>query len=86
MSAETTASLVRLIAEIRPQAASAAGLGARLQSDLGLTSVEIIDLVVAAEDEFGVTLPDEDTGEFLDATLGELAEWVDGQRRDARRG
>ncbi|SVA18040.1 uncharacterized protein METZ01_LOCUS70894 [marine metagenome] len=44
-----------------------------MQSEIGLTSVEIIDLVIAAEDEFEIEIPDDDTGELMDATVIDLA-------------
>lgn len=68
--------LCRLIVEIKPGTADKARHEARLQSDIGLTSVQIIDLVIGAEDEFGIEIPDDDTGELMDATVEELARRV----------
>jgi acyl carrier protein len=67
----------RLIVELKPQVAEKVSDDARLQSEIGLTSVEIIDLVLAAEDEFDIEIPDDDTGELMDATVQELARRVD---------
>ena len=39
--------------------------------------MEIIDLVLVAEDEFEVEIPDGDTGELMDATVAELARRID---------
>ena len=47
----TVTTVGRLIADLKPAAAEKVSADARLQSELGLTSVEIIDLVLAAEDD-----------------------------------
>ncbi len=73
----TVETITRLIVELKPEAAEKVSPGARLQSEVGLSSVEIIDLVLAAEDEFEVVIPDDDTGELMDATVEELARRVD---------
>ena len=74
---DTVETISRLIVELKPEAAEKVSGGARLQSEVGLTSVEIIDLVLAAEDEFEVEIPDGDTGELMDATVAELARRID---------
>ena len=63
----------RLIIELKPEVSGKVNDEARLQSEIGLTSVEIIDLVIAAEDEFEIEIPDDDTGELMDATVLDLA-------------
>lgn len=73
----TVETVSRLIVELKPDAAGKVTADARLQSEIGLTSVEIIDLVLAAEDEFEIEIPDDDTGELMDATVGKLASRVD---------
>jgi acyl carrier protein len=74
---DTVETISRLIVELKPETAEKVSGDARLQSEVGLTSVEIIDLVLAAEDEFGIEIPDDDTGELMDATVSELARRVD---------
>jgi len=74
---ETVETVCRLIVELKPEVAEKVSGSARLQSEIGLRSVEIIDLVIAAEDEFEIEIPDDDTGELMDATVGELAKRVD---------
>lgn len=74
---DTVATVCRLITELKPVVADKVSGDARLQSEIGLTSVEIIDLVLAAEDEFHIEIPDDDTGELMDATVAELARRVD---------
>ena len=46
----------------------------RLRDDLGLDSLSMIDVVVAAEDEFGITIPDEDAERF--ATVGDVIDYI----------
>ena len=72
-SIETVKDIKRLIVELKPEVAGKITDEARLQSEIGLTSVEIIDLVIAAEDEFAIEIPDDDTGELMDATVIDLA-------------
>jgi len=78
----TVDTVSRLIVELKPAVADKVTAGARLQSEIGLTSVEIIDLVLAAEDEFEIEIPDDDTGELMDATVEQLAKRVDALRED----
>ncbi len=68
--------LCELIVEIKPERHEAVRPEAKLQSEIGLASVEIIDLVIAVEDAFGIEIPDDDTGDLMDATVVELAEHV----------
>jgi len=75
---DTVETISRLIIELKPETAGKVSGEARLQSEVGLTSTEIIDLVLAAEDEFEIEIPDDDTGELMDATVAELASRVDG--------
>ena len=72
-SIETVKDIKRLIVELKPEVAGKITDEARLQSEIGLTSVEIIDLVIAAEDECEIEIPDDDTGELMDATVIDLA-------------
>jgi acyl carrier protein len=73
---EVVDTLCELIVEIKPERQKAIRPEAKLQSEIGLASVEIIDLVIAAEDAFGIEIPDDDTGDLMDATVIELAEHV----------
>ena len=74
---DTVETISRLIIELKPEAAGKVSGEARLQSEVGLTSTEIIDLVLSAEDEFDIEIPDDDTGELMDATVAELSGRVD---------
>jgi acyl carrier protein len=47
-----------LVIDVRPAAAGAVGLDARLDADLGLDSLAVAELLVRVEERFGHTLPD----------------------------
>lgn len=47
---------------------------ARLCEDLGITSLSLIDVACAAEDRFGVRIPDDDLERFV--TLGDAVDFL----------
>jgi acyl carrier protein len=51
--------------------------------DLGLDSMQSVDLLFAIEDDFGVSLPDEDLNEGTFATAGSLWQAVSAARAAA---
>ena len=59
---------------------SAISAGSRLRDDLGIDLLTTVDLVVAAEDEFGVRIPDEDAEGF--ETIGDIVNFI-GRARTA---
>jgi acyl carrier protein len=54
-------------------------------SGLGLDSVDALELVVALEREFAITVPSEEVGRDAFANLRSLTAFVDGRMREARR-
>jgi acyl carrier protein len=46
----------------------------RLREDLGIDSLSLIDLAVAAEDTFGIRIPDEDLERFR--TVGDAVDYI----------
>ena len=46
-----------------------------LQNDLGVNSIELADLVMRCEDEFGIEIQDEDIHKFI--TIGDVAEYLE---------
>ena len=48
--------------------------GSRLREDLGITSLSLIDVACAAEDHFGVRIPDDDLERFV--TLGDAVDFL----------
>ena len=53
---------------------AAIGRGSRLQEDLGLNSLSLIDVACAAEDRFGVRVPDDDLEQFV--TVGDAVDFL----------
>lgn len=49
-------------------------LEASFRDDLGATSVEIFDLILAVEDEFGIEVPDEDA--VMITTVADAVEYL----------
>ena len=52
--------IITLIAEKLGRKKSEVTLKTRLVEDLGADSLDVVELVMTFEDEFGVSLPDED--------------------------
>lgn len=53
----------------------------RLKADLGLDSLAMIDIACAAEDAFGIRVPDEELESF--ATVGDAVDYIE-RARSAR--
>ena len=49
--------------------------GASFQEDLGADSLDVVELVMAFEDEFGIDIPDEEVGEIK--TVGNAVSYID---------
>lgn len=49
-------------------------LTARLVEDLGADSLDVVELIMAFEDEFGVSLPDEDIASMK--TVGDIINYI----------
>src|SRR5207247_5361300 len=79
--------LVARIAKTRPERV---GPDARLVEDLGLASLDLVELAMAMEAEFGVavgdTLLSSATVGDLEAQVGEIAAGLPGPARDSARG
>lgn len=52
---------------------------ANLVADLGLNSLDVINLVLDFEDMFGVEIPDEDIGRFV--TVQDVVEYVENRKK-----
>ena len=50
-------------------------LNAELANDLGVNSLELADLVLVCEDEFGVEFNEEDIHKFI--TVGDVVEYLE---------
>lgn len=49
--------------------------GASFTEDLGADSLDVVELVMAFEDEFGIEIPDEEVGEIK--TVGDAVTYID---------
>ncbi len=46
--------------------------------DLGADSLDVVELIMSVEDEFGFSIPDEDAAELV--TVGKLAEYIEAKQ------
>lgn len=66
--------IVELIAEKLCKKTEQVTMGARLVEDLGADSLDVVELIMAFEDEFGVSLPDEDIATMK--TVGDIVNFI----------
>ncbi len=58
------AGLTDVLADVARVDRSTVTVEARLADDLGIDSLSLVDVVVAAEDRFGLVIPDDDWARF----------------------
>ncbi len=46
--------------------------------DLGADSLDVVELIMSVEDEFGLSIPDEDAAELT--TVGKLIEYIESKQ------
>lgn len=51
------------------------------QEDLGADSLDVVELVMALEDEFGIDIPDEEVGEIK--TVGDAVSYIEKKQNAA---
>ena len=66
--------LAEILAAFAPAVPATITREQSLQADLGLDSLSMIDVACAAEDAFGIRIPDEDLERF--ATVGDAADYI----------
>ncbi len=66
--------IIELIADKLCKKVDQVTLSSRLVEDLGADSLDVVELIMAFEDEFSVTLPDEEIGKFK--TVGDVVEFM----------
>ncbi len=50
----------------------------RINKDLGADSLDILQLLMKVEDEYGIVIPDEELKTFV--TVGDVADYLDSRR------
>jgi acyl carrier protein len=48
-------------------------------NDLGADSLDVVEFVMAVEEKFGITIPDEDAGKM--ATVGDAVKYIDAHKK-----
>ena len=66
--------IINLIAEKLGKKKEQITLKTNLVEDLGADSLDVVELVMTFEDEFGVTLPDEDVAKMK--TVGDIVAYI----------
>ena len=51
---------------------------ANIIDDLGADSLDVVELIMSVEDEFGLSIPDEDAAELT--TVGKLIEYIEAKQ------
>lgn len=66
--------IIELIADKLSKKKEQVTLTARLVEDLGADSLDVVELIMAFEDEFGISLPDEEIATMK--TVGDIVERI----------
>ena len=66
--------ILALIAEKLNKKVEDIKMEARLVEDLGADSLDVVELVMAFEDEFGIALPDEDVAKLK--TIKDIVDYI----------
>ena len=74
MEAIVEEKIVELIAEKLCKKKEQVTMSARLVEDLGADSLDVVELIMAFEDEFNVSLPDEDIASMK--TVGDIVNYI----------
>ena len=66
--------IVKLIAEKLNKEVEEVKMESRLVEDLGADSLDVVELVMTFEDEFGIVLPDEDVSKLK--TIKDIVDYI----------
>lgn len=66
--------IIDLIAEKLGKKKEQVKLDSRLVEDLGADSLDVVELIMTFEDEFGVSLPDEEVAKMK--TVGDIVSYI----------
>ncbi len=65
----------KIIAEQFEVAADSISADTNIVDDLGVDSLDVVELIISVEDEFGLEIPDEDATELT--TVGKIVEYIE---------
>lgn len=71
--------IISLIAEKLGKKPTQITLESRLVEDLGADSLDLVVLIMACEDEFGVSLPDEEVAKMK--TIGDVVKYIENSKK-----
>ena len=71
--------IVNLIAEKLGKKPSDIKMTSRLIEDLGADSLDVVELIMTFEDEFGIALPDEDVSKMK--TVGDITSYIENMKK-----
>ena len=80
---DTITTLTRLIVDQLGVEAKQVTSDASLVDDLGCDSLDIVEMVMTIEEEFGIEIPDDDAEKFQTGTVGSLLDYIEQARADA---
>lgn len=69
--------IVKMIASKLGKKVDDITLNSRLIEDLGADSLDIVELLMMLEDEYGITIPDQDAMKL--STIGDIVKFMDSQ-------
>ncbi len=71
--------IITLIADKLGKKKEAIKLDSHLVEDLGADSLDVVELIMTFEEEFGVSLPDEDVSKLK--TVGDIIEYIKNMKK-----
>ena len=71
--------VIELICEKLNKKESEVTLASKLVEDLGADSLDVVELIMAFEDEFNVSLPDEDVATLK--TIGDIVNYINNLKK-----
>ena len=67
-----------LLAQQFEVSADSISMQTNIVDDLGGDSLDVVDLIMSVEEEFGISIPDEDAVEL--STVGKIVEYIEKQQ------
>ena len=71
----TFVKITAILAEQLDADKDAMTMDTKIADDLGADSLDLVDLLMSVEDEFGIEIPDEDVENI--STIGDIVDYID---------